>query len=71
MPGFNKTGPEGKGSGTGRGLGRCDKANDTQRSDIDRDSGPGQPGGVGGCRRRGGAGRGLGQGRGQGDRGRV
>ena len=27
MPGFNSTGPEGKGSRTGRGLGKCNPNN--------------------------------------------
>lgn len=29
MPGFDGTGPMGQGSRTGRGLGRCNPANDT------------------------------------------
>jgi len=31
MPGFDRTGPEGKGSRTGRGLGKCNPGN--QQSD--------------------------------------
>ena len=31
MPGFNRTGPEGQGSRTGRGLGKCNPNN--QKSD--------------------------------------
>ena len=30
MPGFDKTGPEGKGSKTGRGLGDCDDKKSSQ-----------------------------------------
>lgn len=30
MPRLNSTGPEGKGPGTGRGLGRCKKQKDEQ-----------------------------------------
>jgi len=30
MPGMNGTGPEGKGSKTGRGLGRCARVSDTE-----------------------------------------
>jgi hypothetical protein len=29
MPGFDRTGPVGEGPRTGRGLGRCGKANET------------------------------------------
>lgn len=39
MPGFDKTGPQGEGPRTGRGLGRCGKANKGRRSNMGRDSG--------------------------------
>ncbi len=32
MPGFDGTGPEGKGPGTGRGLGKCNGASQGSRS---------------------------------------
>jgi hypothetical protein len=33
MPGFDRTGPEGKGSRTGRGLGRCNPKNSEKNDD--------------------------------------
>jgi hypothetical protein len=33
MPGLDRTGPQGKGSGTGRGLGKCNPENNMQEND--------------------------------------
>lgn len=60
MPGLNRTGPEGEGSRTGRGMGKCNpdsKSNgpDTTSEDVQNERG---------FRR--GSGRGRGQGQGQG-----
>ena len=53
MPGLDGTGPMGQGTGTGRGLGKCNPANDTKiNEDIKRP--------IGGAFRRG-CGRGLGR----------
>jgi len=61
MPGFDRTGPEGQGSRTGRGLGRCnpDSKNDDRSQDDFR---PGRGFGWGRGRGRG-RGRGFGFGR--------
>ena len=66
MPGMNGTGPEGKGSGTGRRLGRCNKAlvNDSEQMygvgmGLRRQNGGGM-----GKKRRSLAGRGAGRGAG-------
>jgi len=58
MPNFDRTGPLGKGPGTGRGLGPCAKGQDT----------PANRAGIGPCGKvRGtGVGRGRGAGRGKG-----
>ncbi|MDA3823615.1 MAG: DUF5320 domain-containing protein [Bacteroidales bacterium] len=77
MPGLDRTGPNGEGSKTGRGLGKCnpetkDSANDAQndnfpgwgrrfRAGFGRGNGSGQGRGLGR-----GLGRGFGRGRGQG-----
>ncbi len=58
MPGFDRTGPEGRGSMTGRGAGYC-AGNETPRF---ADRGPGYGRGRGGMR---GFGRGFGFGRGR------
>lgn len=72
MPGLDKTGPEGQGSATGRGLGRCKKqqpagndvSENTPRRRLNSDeTGQGQGRGAGRGRRRG-LGRGLGRGNG-------
>jgi uncharacterized protein DUF5320 len=39
MPGLDGTGPMGQGSGTGRGLGQCNPANDTQNEEFKRPMG--------------------------------
>jgi len=67
MPGFDRTGPMGEGSRTGRGLGRCGNGNakETQRPAMGRgswtnqenDTAVGSGAGRGGRRGRGGAGR--------------
>jgi len=56
MPRFDKTGPEGKGSQTGRGMGKCSSSNDSNvgTSSTDNMRGRGQG-------RRRGLGRGLGR----------
>lgn len=54
MPGFNRTGPEGKGSQTGRKLGKCNpknQKNDEQTASEDKLIERGQGRGLG--RRRG------------------
>ncbi len=68
MPGFNKTGPEGKGSMTGRGLGLCNNNNIVNNQDAtnsNNDPNFQRPfnGPIGGAFRRG---RGGGRGRGRG-----
>ncbi|MBN2165446.1 MAG: DUF5320 domain-containing protein [Marinilabiliaceae bacterium] len=65
MPGFDRTGPEGKGSRTGRGLGKCNPDNNVS---TDTQFGRGLGRGLG--RNQGGMGRGrrLGGGRGLGRR---
>jgi len=68
MPGFDRTGPEGKGSRTGRGLGKCkDPENLTgQEGDINEDSrGRGRGFGFFGFGRASGRGPGRGFGRGR------
>jgi hypothetical protein len=65
MPGFDKTGPLGKGTRTGRGFGKCNPA---QGENPDENSEPLFGRGMG--RGRGGRGRGLGRGMGRG-RGRI
>ena len=40
MPGFNRTGPEGKGPRTGRGLGRCNPDNKTTNEQLVNDERP-------------------------------
>lgn len=75
MPGFDKTGPQGQGSMTGRRMGRCsgrikdtDKPENLTPGEENTDSQESQPGRglgrgyIGGA----GRGRGRGQGRGQG-----
>lgn len=68
MPGFDRTGPRGEGSRTGKGLGKCGNAKATQRSQVGQGSrmrqGDGMASGRGGGRS-GGRGRGGGQGRGR------
>jgi hypothetical protein len=70
MPGLDRTGPEGQGPTTGRGLGRCrkqqpagnDVSENTPRRRFNSDeTGQGQGLGAGRGRRRG-LGRGLGRG---------
>jgi len=52
MPGLDGTGPMGQGSGTGRGLGKCDPANDTKNINTQRPMGLGLGRGMGrGCGR--------------------
>lgn len=41
MPGFDKTGPEGKGARTGRQLGRCNPENESEVKDSPRGLGRG------------------------------
>lgn len=41
MPGFDRTGPEGKGPKTGRLQGRCNPGNDTDLKDFPRGRGRG------------------------------
>lgn len=69
MPGFDKTGPEGQGPMTGRGLGRCNPDNKLNEEDDirfgrgwGRGRGPGRGRGFGGGFG-GGYGRGFGGGR--------
>ncbi len=65
MPGFDRTGPEGKGSRTGRSLGRCNPNNNVSNADnpeTDFPVGTGRGRGLG----RGFAGGGRGAGRGRG-----
>ena len=81
MPGFDQTGPKGKGPGTGRGLGICPPEEKYKRKNtplkkvpIDEMSygplGRGRGGPGKGLGRRRGPGRGLGRGLGRGPRGR-
>ena len=70
MPGTDRTGPEGKGSRTGRGMGKCNPSNESNNTDMPESEIPrGRGRGLG---RRweqgfgGGQGRGLGNGRGMG-----
>ena len=42
MPGLNKTGPCGQGPQTGRKMGNCNQADDTQTSEFGRGSGLGR-----------------------------
>jgi hypothetical protein len=60
MPNFDKTGPEGKGSLTGRGLGDCDAKNTDKKvsSDDKQNTGLGRGLGRGSGK---GSGRGLGR----------
>ena len=53
MPGLDGTGPMGQGSGTGRGLGNCNPANDTKtNNNFQRPMGGGFGRGAGrGCGR--------------------
>ena len=53
MPGLDGTGPMGQGSGTGRGLGRCNPVNDTDtNNNFQRPLGGGFGRGMGrGCGR--------------------
>ncbi len=62
MPGFDRTGPEGKGSRTGRGLGKCNPNNKSDDTDTREDNVTGRLG------RAFGRGRGLGRGMGRGRR---
>ncbi|MBN2890490.1 MAG: DUF5320 domain-containing protein [Bacteroidales bacterium] len=55
MPNNDKTGPEGKGAKTGRGLGNCDDSNNSNRGFFGRGRGRGNGNGQGN-------GRGFGQG---------
>ena len=77
MPGLDRTGPEGKGSKTGRGMGRCNPDN-TIEKDLENTGnirwgagrGGGQSGSTGGGKGGGkgfsrGMGRGAGRGRGR------
>ena len=68
MPGLDRTGPEGKGSKTGRGMGRCNPDNKIEK-DIENAGqirwGAGRRGGIGSGR---GMGRGPGRGAGRGRR---
>lgn len=62
MPGYDRTGPEGKGAMTGRGMGKCKDAarrRDTERTENDDLQGRGRGRGFGLF------GRGRGRGRGQ------
>lgn len=61
MPGFDATGPQGKGKGTGGNRGVCKQKEATGQSEVAR-------GGQGGGRCRNGEGRGRGMGGGQGRR---
>jgi len=68
MPGFDRTGPEGQGSRTGRQMGKCtndDSSKSEQESPIGRGSGRGMGRGVGGAAGRA-ARRGIGRGTGKG-----
>lgn len=51
MPGFDRTGPEGRGPMTGRGLGRCrdpkDRSNEENFDDFPRGQGRGRGFGFG------------------------
>ncbi len=66
MPGEDRTGPQGQGPKTGRGLGRCNSKDDEQKTPDE--SGRGQGQGLG--RGQGGPGRGQGRGGGSGGAGR-
>ncbi|MGQ1787658.1 MULTISPECIES: DUF5320 domain-containing protein [unclassified Saccharicrinis] len=57
MPRFDKTGPEGKGSQTGRGMGKCNPSEQSKHNSSDSEK---TSGGRGAGRRRG-FGRGLGR----------
>jgi hypothetical protein len=62
MPNQDRTGPEGQGSRTGRGLGKCNPDNEDSNQSKGKGLGRGQGRGFG--RRQGkGSGRGLGRGR--------
>lgn len=61
MPQFDKTGPQGKGPGTGRGLGKCSPEDLKKYKDMGYVSRDDRPLGRG----QGGQGRGLGQGLGR------
>ena len=71
MPGFDRTGPNGQGSQTGRGLGKCNPKNQKLNEQVDQeDYSRGLGGGFGRGRVRNrwrgfglGQGRGLGRGR--------
>lgn len=64
MPGFDRTGPEGKGSQTGRGMGKCNPENNSSEGiQFGRGLGRGFGRNSGG-----GQGRGRGNGRGAGRR---
>lgn len=64
MPGFDGTGPEGRGPRTGRGLGKCNPENTDPRTDVMDDDMPpyGRGRGYGRGYGRGAAGRGRGRG---------
>ncbi|MBA7552564.1 hypothetical protein ES705_45132 [subsurface metagenome] len=62
MPGFDRTGPEGKGSRTGRAMGKCKPTNQNANTDVSEESFPGGRGRGTGR----GIGRGFGKGRGMG-----
>jgi len=65
MPGLDRKGPEGKGSRTGRGLGKCKDPENSKNDDLnpeDESRGRGRGFGFGGGS---GKGRGRGQGRGR------
>ena len=42
MPGFDRTGPMGKGSQTGRKMGKCNSKNETEPEEIPRGRGFGR-----------------------------
>ena len=48
MPGFDRTGPAGQGSMTGRGLGQCAPTN---KPDVENTASPNEASGVAGARR--------------------
>jgi len=63
MPGFDGTGPEGRGPRTGRGLGRCNPDNTNPTTDVAENDFPyGRGRGYGRGYGRGPAGRGRGRG---------
>lgn len=47
MPGFDRTGPKGEGSKTGRGLGKCSPDKETNERGLGRGLGRGQGRGLG------------------------